>query len=140
MLGYNLRLAAAEPPPETTKIRLVQNPAICLAPQYLAEELLRLEGFSQVEYVPQAADEPAPHTVVAAGRADITMDGAPVLAPALDSGKPIVVLAGFTEAVYELFGSEQSPCGPGPQGKSVAIREPGAHDHVYMAIMLALLV
>ena len=27
------------------------RPAICLAPQYLAEELLRLEGFSQVEYV-----------------------------------------------------------------------------------------
>jgi NitT/TauT family transport system substrate-binding protein len=45
--------AAAEPPPEVTKIRLVKNPGICLAPQYLAEELLRLEGFSQVEYVPQ---------------------------------------------------------------------------------------
>ena len=43
--------AAAEPPPETTKIRLVRVPAICLAPEYLAEELLRLEGFTDVEYV-----------------------------------------------------------------------------------------
>ena len=43
--------AAAEPPPETKKIRFVHVPAICLAPQYLAEELLRLEGFSEVEYV-----------------------------------------------------------------------------------------
>ena len=40
------RSVAAEPPPEVRKIRLVHTPAICLSPQYLAEELLRLEGFS----------------------------------------------------------------------------------------------
>src|SRR6185436_10771048 len=107
LLGYDPSPAVADPPPEVTKVRLVQNPAICLAPQYLAEDLLRLEGFSQVEYVPQAADDTAPHIVVAAGRADITMDGAPVLAPALDSGKPIVVLAGVHGGCYELFGSER---------------------------------
>jgi len=44
------RRAAGESPPETTRIRLTQDPAICLAPQYLAEELLRLEGFSEVKY------------------------------------------------------------------------------------------
>ena len=43
--------AVAEPPPEITKIRLLKVPAICLAPEYLAEELLHLEGFSEVEYV-----------------------------------------------------------------------------------------
>jgi hypothetical protein len=65
------RTAAAEPPPEIQKIRLVHNPAICLAPQYLAEELLRLEGFSEVEYV----DIPTTKGVslLEAGRADITM-------------------------------------------------------------------
>ena len=54
-MGFS-RVASAEPPPETTRIRLTQDPAICLAPQYLAEELLRLEGFSEVEYakVPNA--------------------------------------------------------------------------------------
>ena len=45
------RSAAADPPPETTRIRLVHAPAICLAPQYLAEELLHLEGFQEVRYV-----------------------------------------------------------------------------------------
>jgi hypothetical protein len=49
LLGLS-RHAAAEPPPETTRIRLTQDPAICLAPQYLAEELLRLEGFAEIEY------------------------------------------------------------------------------------------
>src|SRR5262245_25277469 len=48
------RTAAAEPPPEMTTIRLVHSPAICLSPQYLAEELLRMEGFVQIAYI----DEP----------------------------------------------------------------------------------
>ena len=136
LLGYDMGPAAAESPPEVTKIRLVQNPAICFAPQYLAEELLRLEGFSHVEYVTQASDD-APHMVMTAGRADITMDGAPVLVPALDAGRPVVVLAGVHGGCYELFGNERVRAVRDLKGKSVAIRAPGTHDHIYMAIMLA---
>jgi hypothetical protein len=44
LFGYDIRLAVAEPPPETTRIRIVLDPSVCLAPQYLAEDLLRLEG------------------------------------------------------------------------------------------------
>src|SRR5262245_36803585 len=53
--AYDMRWAAAEPPPEITKIRLVKIPAICLAPEYVAEELLRGEGFSEVSYVEMAS-------------------------------------------------------------------------------------
>src|SRR3989338_3485989 len=101
------RTAAAEPPPETKKIRIVAAPAICLAPQFLAEELFRLQGVSQVEYVPHAEGDSGPHMVVAAGRADFTMDGATALVPALDRGRPIVVLAGVHAGCYELFGNER---------------------------------
>jgi NitT/TauT family transport system substrate-binding protein len=45
------RLAAAEPPPEVKQVRISHLPAICLTPQYLAEELLYSEGFERVEYV-----------------------------------------------------------------------------------------
>ena len=131
------RTAAAEPPPETTKIRLVQNPAICLAPQYLAEELLRLEGFSQVEYVPHSEGDSDPHMVVAAGRADITMEGATPLVPGLDGGRPIVVLTGVHGGCYELFGNERVHAVRDLKGKSVAIWGSGAHDHIYVASMLA---
>jgi NitT/TauT family transport system substrate-binding protein len=131
------RTAAAEPPPETTRIRLVVNGAICLAPQYMAEELLRLEGFSQVEYVPQADDESEPHMAVAAGRADMSMEGAPSLVPALDGGRPIVVLAGVHGGCYELFGNERVRAVRDLKGKSVAIRASGASDHVYIASMMA---
>ena len=41
--------AAAEPPPEVRKIRLVHTPAICLSPQYIAEKFLHGEGFTDVE-------------------------------------------------------------------------------------------
>ena len=42
---------AAEPPPETTSVRLAKIRGICIAPQYVAEELLHAEGFTEVGYV-----------------------------------------------------------------------------------------
>ena len=44
---------ADEGPPETTTIRLAQDPASASRPQYVAEELLRAEGFTDVRYVPR---------------------------------------------------------------------------------------
>ena len=51
LLGLHTRRVAAEPPPETTRIRLVQIPGICQAPQYVAEALLHSEGFTEVHYL-----------------------------------------------------------------------------------------
>src|SRR5262245_26882288 len=42
---------AAEPPPETTRIKLRDVPAACLVPQYIAEEMLKAEGFTDVRFV-----------------------------------------------------------------------------------------
>src|SRR6476469_6134324 len=106
--GADLRQAvAADPPPETTKIRLVQNLAICLAPQYLSEELLRLEGFTQIEYISQTGDDPNPSALLNTGRADITMDGATAVVPALDAGRPLVILSGVHGGCYQLLGNER---------------------------------
>jgi hypothetical protein len=41
----------AEPPPETTSVRFAKIRGICIAPQYVAEELLHAEGFTEVRYV-----------------------------------------------------------------------------------------
>ena len=60
---------AAEPPPETAKLRLVQSPAICISPQYVAEELLQGEGFSDVQYVRMTGI--SPRSALAAGEVDI---------------------------------------------------------------------
>ena len=127
-------LAAAEPPPETTKIRFVHTPSICAAPQYLAEELLRLEGFD-VEYLPLGARN-GPYAV-AEGRADLTMWDAPGLMLHLDAGKPIVVLAGVHSGCYELFGNERVHAIRDLKGKTVAIQYFGGGDHVMLSSMLA---
>jgi len=42
---------AAEGALETTTVRIGKIGAICLAPQYVAEELLRAEGFTEIHYV-----------------------------------------------------------------------------------------
>ena len=120
LLGLHHLPAAAEPPPETTKIRFVHAPAICLAPQYLAEELLRLEGFTEVEYLPVGEHELArtlspkvERTSPCGHRRD--------LIPHLDAGKPIVVLAGVHGGCYELFGNERVRAIRDLKGKTVAI-------------------
>jgi NitT/TauT family transport system substrate-binding protein len=41
---------------KTTSLRLVQDPSSCLAPQYVAEELLRDEGFTDIRYFEVASD------------------------------------------------------------------------------------
>src|SRR4029453_3580430 len=44
---------AQEAPPETTILRLPKfSTTICGAPVYIAEELLRAEGFTDIRYVP----------------------------------------------------------------------------------------
>src|SRR6185295_4971592 len=44
-LGLRAAPALAEPPPEVTTIRWVRSPALCVAPYYVAEGLLRAHGF-----------------------------------------------------------------------------------------------
>lgn len=136
LFGYGLRPAAAEPPPETTKIRFVLDPAICLAPEYLAEELLRLEGFSDVEYVRAKDGDPDPHSLLVEGKADLTMDAATALVPAVDRGSPIVVLAGIHGGCYELFGNERVRTIRDLKGKRAAITALGSGEHVYIASMM----
>src|SRR5215813_5007742 len=84
------KLASAEPEPEISKIRFLHAPALCVAPQYLAEGLLRTEGFTDIEYV--ALDRAHGPNVVAAGGADISMWDTPCTMPALETGK-VVILA-----------------------------------------------
>ena len=133
LFGYDMKLAVAELPPETTRIRIVLDPSVCMAPQFLAEELLRLEGFSQIEYVKGAADA---SVLLAEGKADFTMDAAPTLIPLLDKGESIVVLAGIHGGCYELFGNERVRSFRDLKGKRISISALGGGEHIYVASML----
>jgi hypothetical protein len=52
--GYTRELLAAEAAPETTHIRLNKTPSACIAPQYVAEDLLRAE-ITRVDYIDTGA-------------------------------------------------------------------------------------
>jgi NitT/TauT family transport system substrate-binding protein len=129
------RTAAAEPPPEIQKIRLVHAPAICLAPQYLAEELLRLEGFSEVEYV----DTPFTKTLslLEDGRADITMGAAPDVVAALDMGRGVLPLAGIHAGCYELLVNGRIAAIKDLKGKSVVITNDESTERLFISSIVA---
>jgi NitT/TauT family transport system substrate-binding protein len=52
LLGLHPRVVVAEPPPETTRLRLAQLPSACRGPEWMADDLLRAEGFTDVRYAP----------------------------------------------------------------------------------------
>src|SRR5688572_17106312 len=118
-------ICAAEQPPEITKIRLVRTPAICLAPMYVAEELLRLEGFTEVEYV---EGDPNGTPALFEDRADVAAS-VPVEALAfLDAGKPLLLLAGIHGGCCELFANERIRALRDLKGKRVAVAAIGSPE------------
>ena len=126
-------VARAEPPPEVSRIRLVRVPALCFAPQYVAEELLHLEGFTEVEYV--KLREAIPKTLEKS--ADLAMFGGPSILPAIDAGYPIAAIAGVHEACWELFAHEPVKAIQDLKGRPVAIGAMGGVEHVWLSSMLA---
>jgi len=74
LLAHAPSVAGAEAPPETTRIRLPQIRAICVAPQVVAEDLLRAEGFTDVQYVRfQGPPMRANMKALAAGETDLAV-------------------------------------------------------------------
>lgn len=122
-------IASAEPPPEVTRIKLARVPVICFAPQFVAEPLLRLEGFSEVEYVSVEDDIPTTLTK----NADMAMFGGPSIIPAIDKGFPITALAGLHEGCWELFAREHVTSIQDLKGRTVAITNFGGVQHVWLA-------
>jgi NitT/TauT family transport system substrate-binding protein len=134
-IGSHYGVSEAAAPLETTQIRLIHAPSICTAPQYLAEEFLRLDGFTDVQYLPVGTRN-GPYAL-ADGRADIGMWDAPGLIPHLDVARPLVVLAGVHAGCYELFANERVRAIRDLKGKTVAIQYFDGGDHVLLSSMLA---
>ena len=96
---------AQEAPPETTIIRLAKNRTICIAPQYVVADLLRLEGFTEVRYV--ATDAGAGQSkALARGDIDLTLQFSALTLIPIDAGERITIIAGVHVGCFELFASE----------------------------------
>jgi NitT/TauT family transport system substrate-binding protein len=127
---------ADEGPPEVTTVRLRRDPSICVAPWYIAEDLLRAEGFTHIRYVstPQGL---AQVQMVARGEIDFSLFFAATLIFRLDAGVPITALAGVHPGCFELFAHEPIRTISDLKGKKVGIDALGAGKHIYVAIMAA---
>jgi len=128
-------IASAEPPPETTRIRLLRDVSICMAPQYLAEAFLRLEGFTDVSY--RELTSGSLHGMVDTGEVDMTLEAAPAIAYGLNEASKWVTIAGIHAGCFELFGNDSVRSLRDLKGKSVAVYAMGGADHVLISSMLA---
>jgi NitT/TauT family transport system substrate-binding protein len=136
LFGLRPRLVAAEPPPETTRLRLMRKPSICEAAEYVAEELLQGEGFTEVHYV-KAENFVDSQKALAAGAVDLTMFFSPPFLLYLEAGDPLVMLAGVHVGCFELFGTVRVRGIRDLKGKTAAVTGLGGPEHVFLASMAA---
>jgi NitT/TauT family transport system substrate-binding protein len=127
---------AAEGPPEVTTIRFTKLPAVCLAPQYIAEDLLRGEGFREIRYI----DTEAVHIgrAIAGGEVDISSANPVDFVQALDGGAPIVVLGGVHVGCYELFARDGIHSITELKGKTVGLKASPPAQLILMAAQVGL--
>ena len=90
---------------ENTTVRIGKIPGICLAPQYVADELLRAEGFTDIRYVATGSGIPAALSL-AHGEIDFTANYAPSIIISIDAGEPITIVGGEHIGCFELFAKE----------------------------------
>ena len=136
LLGPPATPVSAEPPPETTTLRLVKIPSVCQAPQYVAGELLQAEGFTDVQYV-QKAGALGITEALASGEADINNHFAAPSIVRIEAGDPIVILGGLHIGCFELFGTDRVRTIRDLKGKIVAVLEIGSAQHVFLSTMAA---
>ncbi|MEK6838946.1 MAG: ABC transporter substrate-binding protein [Candidatus Thermoplasmatota archaeon] len=137
IVGVRPGAGFAQPPLETSRIRLSQSIAICTAPQLVAGELLKSEGFADVQYgdISRATTGALPE--VASGAADIgiTFSGPTIIQ--IDRGDPVVVLSGVHPGCFELFGTDRVRSLKDLKGKRIAVFGLGSSPHVFLSAMLA---
>jgi NitT/TauT family transport system substrate-binding protein len=137
VLGTRASLAA-EGPPETTTVRLLEvASAICLAPTYIAQDLLRAEGFTDVRLVRFETDD-TDAGMLADGHLDISQSYAVEVIRQIDLGRPVTALAGVHPGCQVLFAREPVNGIKDLKGRSVATRyEDGYSLQQFLAVFAA---
>jgi NitT/TauT family transport system substrate-binding protein len=137
------RSLAAEPPPETTSLRLLsfKNDVTCIAPVDILDDLLRDEGFANVRYViPADSDNSTPTEHVGRGDADFGQEFSAVTTFFIDAGVPAVMLAGVHTGCFELFARESVRGVADLKGKTLGVYDPtasGSSENLMLKIIAA---
>ena len=121
---------------ETTTVRLVKNQGICYAPQYVAEDLLRGEGFTDIRYV--EVPPPEISAAIARGNVDFGMNYGLQLVRDIDAGAAITVISGVMVGCVELFARESIRSVIDLKGKSVGVQATGSLPNIFVVLMAAM--
>src|SRR5262245_38041777 len=127
---------AAESPPETTRLRIPQIRSTCRAPEWVAEELLRSEGFTNVQYISVEGTRGVESTL-ASGEADIGGHFAAPVILRIEAGDPIVMLGGEHIGCFELLASERIRGIRDLKGRTVAVPVLDPSPYAFLASMAA---
>ncbi len=127
----------AEPPPETTTVRLPGwSVASCESPEYVAENLLRAEGFTDVRYVEGPSDVDSSQWI-ARGEIDFDWNYAATHIASIEAGAPITILAGLHAGCLELVANASVNSIPDLRGKRVGVYALSSSPHVLVKLMAA---
>src|SRR6202158_3347324 len=126
---------AAEGRLETTSVRLAKMPDMCMAPQLVAQELLREEGFTDIQYIDTPNDQLG--KALAANNVDLTLTYIQQALLEIDRGSPITMVAGIMVGCVEVFAQEGIRSVGELKGKKLGVRALGSGPHGLLSAMLA---
>jgi NitT/TauT family transport system substrate-binding protein len=113
-----------------------RDPSPCVAPAYVADDLLRAEGFTEIDYVPTV------HGITVGGMAvrgeiDFGIIFVPSIVHHLDRGEALTVVAGVHTGCFELFAKEHIHRVTDLKGKNVGISALRSGPHAFLAAIAA---
>jgi NitT/TauT family transport system substrate-binding protein len=125
-------------PLETTTVRLPRwiGSAYCWAAEYIAGDLMRADGFTDVRYI--EADPSADSSKwLARGETDFDLNYPPNQIRSIDAGVPVKVLTGLHSGCLELIANNSIRSITDLRGKRVAVNTFNNSAHTWLILMAA---
>jgi len=119
---------------ETTIVRVSKNFGICTPAVYVADDLLRAEGFTDIRYVTVESGAPTA-LALARGEVDFAANYSPPQIIAIDAGEPITILAGVHVGCLELFARDGIRSIAELRGRTVGVQAIGSSPYLFLSGM-----
>jgi len=129
----------AEPLPETTTVRLPRwddGEAYCWAAAFIAKELLRAEGLTNVRYV-QGHSNVDTAEWIARGETDFDINMPTMHIASIDAGVPLKVLTGLHSGCFEVIANDSIQSLTDLKGKRVGVWALNTHPYVLTSLMVS---
>jgi NitT/TauT family transport system substrate-binding protein len=126
---------AAEPPPETTTVRLPKFAGTdCQAAEYVAGELLQAEGFTDIRFI---TPEGGGSVLLSSGELDFDVNFVPAHILGIEQGVPAVILTGLHTGCLELIVNDSIRSVKDLKGKRIGVGTLDSQPHILVKILVS---